>query len=350
MRPRSAVLMARALCASALLASSVFVAAPASAAADCAGLPKHGGLPVVDAANVVDAEDEAWLSADLMLHRISGHEAIVAATVPDLGGDDVSSYATRLFDCWRIGDAQSDNGVLILVAIRERRVRIELGAGLDGRLSDRQLEAAIDTMGAPLRAGEVGAALRSAANVVVRDLGGQLPDTKANGGSVPSMISPDDGAGDVDVPDTPDVLPFADGRLPDGVGPFDEPGNPGAGIAALFPVFFVGMVIVIAARAVTRAASVVRGGSYGESWRGGFPGYGGAWGPPTMLHHGAWHDTDGTSAGSAGASWGGRGGSTEPSGSSGSASGSASGSSESSGSGGSFGGGSSGGGGASGSW
>ncbi len=337
-----------------LLATVTLCAVPAAGAAKCTGLPKHSNMPVVDVANVVPPEVEAFLSADLMAYHLLGHEALVAAVVPDLGGDDVSSYAARLFDCWGVGDADSDNGVLILVAMAERRVRIELGAGLEGRIGERELEAALGTMTAPLRRGDVGGALRAASVSVAASLGHPLPDLQRNPeGLVPKLppgviptarpgarpsARPSAGPGDVtDEVETPSVPDF---DVP-AFGPFGSrdggSGSGGSGLGGFVP-FVIGFGVL---SALIRGARALFGGGGGgsgsrQTWRGGFPGAGvstGTWGGG-LFSGGSWHD-----GGSHGSSSGHSGGS-HSSGSSGG----------SSGGGGSFGGGSSGGGGASGSW
>lgn len=319
----------------AVLAACLFaalVAVPASAAGACDGLPKHTPLPVVDTAKVVRPQQLGYLAADLVRYHVDGHAAIVAATVPNLGGDDVSSYAHRLFGCWGIGDADSDNGVLILVAMREHRVRIELGAGLSNRLGEDDLDRAIATMTAPLRAGDVGGALRSGAASVAEALGTPLPDTEH------------DAAGATPPPDQVDDVTDASGdatQVPSGTyvdtrgfGPFDDSGG-GSGAFALVPVAIVIGLVGTVVSAVRRG---VGGGSTwgngpGGTWPGGGSRYGGMWGGGTMLHRGMWNDAPfGGSSGSAGMSSGGSSGMS------------------SSGGGGSFGGGSGGGGGASGSW
>jgi uncharacterized protein len=324
-------------------AACVTAAGPAAAAApSCAGLPKHTALPVVDTANVVKPEALGYLAADLVRYHVTGHEAIVVTTVPDLGGDDVASYARRLFDCWGVGDADSDNGVLILVSMREHRLRIELGAGLESRVSEEALERALDTMVAPMRKGDVGGALRAAAVSIAKTLGTELPDTQHNptaGLGLPSGVptAPGDVSDATDGSDATDVeFPYAPygPNGPEGFGPYGDGGSdsPGSGFVALVPLLIgVGLVSTI-------VRAVVRGGSSGgghSTWRGGFPGSGyrsGMWGSGSVFHGGGWSDS-----GSSGSSSFGSG----SSGSSGSSGGS---------SGGSFGGGSGGGGGASGSW
>ena len=61
---------------------------------------------------------------------------VVVATVPDLQGYDVADYTLRLGRAWGIGTIENDNGVILLVAPTERKVRIEVGYGLEGALTD----------------------------------------------------------------------------------------------------------------------------------------------------------------------------------------------------------------------
>ena len=61
---------------------------------------------------------------------------LVVATVPTLQGSSIEGYSSELFNTWRLGRADKKNGVLLLVALNERKVRIEVGYGLEGRLTN----------------------------------------------------------------------------------------------------------------------------------------------------------------------------------------------------------------------
>lgn len=61
---------------------------------------------------------------------------VVVVTVPNLGGYTLEEYSYALFNKWGIGDAKLDNGVLMLLALEERKMRIEVGSGLEGALND----------------------------------------------------------------------------------------------------------------------------------------------------------------------------------------------------------------------
>jgi uncharacterized protein len=91
-------------------------------------------LYVNDYAGVISAEDAASIHALFSdLRRDTGIEATVLTVNSihdyDTGDASIESFATNLFNTWGIGDQEKNNGVLILVAVRDRQVRIELGSG-----------------------------------------------------------------------------------------------------------------------------------------------------------------------------------------------------------------------------
>ena len=91
---------------------------------------------VVDDAGVLDAATREALRAKLQsLEEKTGTQLIVA-TVKSLHGSAVEDYANRLFRRWRLGEKERNNGVLLLHAPNERKIRIEVGYGLEGTLTD----------------------------------------------------------------------------------------------------------------------------------------------------------------------------------------------------------------------
>ncbi len=72
---------------------------------------------------------------------------VVVATVSDLGGNDIESYSLNMARSWEIGDKDENNGVLLLLAVSERKVRIEVGYGLEGALPDSKTGRILDTYG-----------------------------------------------------------------------------------------------------------------------------------------------------------------------------------------------------------
>ncbi|NLZ18247.1 MAG: TPM domain-containing protein [Desulfobulbaceae bacterium] len=61
---------------------------------------------------------------------------IVVLTVPSLDGDNLETFSLRVFEQWRLGQKDKDNGALLLIAVQDRKIRIEVGYGLEDRLTD----------------------------------------------------------------------------------------------------------------------------------------------------------------------------------------------------------------------
>ncbi len=115
------------------LAALVWLAG-AVAAAELA-FPSLSGR-VVDGAGLLTPEQRDALDAKLKAHEDRTSDQVVVATVPGLQGTTVEDFANRLFRHWKLGQAKTNNGVLLLVAPTERKVRIEVGYGLEGALTD----------------------------------------------------------------------------------------------------------------------------------------------------------------------------------------------------------------------
>lgn len=107
---------------------------PVQALAD-PDFPKLTGR-VVDDAALLSGGERAALTEKLRAHEQAKSNQVVVATVPSLQGYAIEDYANRLFRHWKLGQKEHDNGVLLLVAPNERKVRIEVGYGLEGLLTD----------------------------------------------------------------------------------------------------------------------------------------------------------------------------------------------------------------------
>ena len=117
----------------AFLALSALAGAPAAAQ----DFPPRPEGPVYDGANIIPDVDERLLDARLRAYNESTGRALIVATVPSLGNETIETYAETLFnDEWGIGGAETDQGLLLLVAPTERKVRIETGYGLQPYVTD----------------------------------------------------------------------------------------------------------------------------------------------------------------------------------------------------------------------
>ena len=91
---------------------------------------------VVDQANVIPAANRSAIEGKLQELEDKSGIQVVVATVTSLQGNDIETFANQLFRHWKLGEAKKNNGVLLLVAPKERKVRIEVGYGLEGTLTD----------------------------------------------------------------------------------------------------------------------------------------------------------------------------------------------------------------------
>jgi uncharacterized protein len=91
---------------------------------------------VVDDAAVIPPDVEARLDAKLAALETQSHRQLVVATIADLQGYDIADYGYQLGRHWGIGDKGRNDGALLIVAPRERKLRIDVGYGLEGVLTD----------------------------------------------------------------------------------------------------------------------------------------------------------------------------------------------------------------------
>lgn len=99
-------------------------------------VPPQGGVWVHDEAGIMSASAKAQLEALLQAHRDSTSNQIAVLIIPSLEGGDIDGYGVEVFKEWKLGQAGKDNGVLFLVAMQERQMRIEVGYGLEAVLTD----------------------------------------------------------------------------------------------------------------------------------------------------------------------------------------------------------------------
>jgi len=91
---------------------------------------------VVDQAGVIQSGTRSDIEEMLKNLEDKSGIQLVVATVKSLEGSDIETYANQLFRTWKLGEAKKNNGVLLLVAPTEHKVRIEVGYGLEGTLTD----------------------------------------------------------------------------------------------------------------------------------------------------------------------------------------------------------------------
>lgn len=160
--------MSRIACA---LIALCWLAAPV--AAQDTAIPYLSGR-VVDQAGVLSTQAHERLAAMLQAHERATGNQIVVLTVPTLGGQSVEDYAVRVFQEWKLGSRDKDNGALIVVVPQDRRVRIEVGYGLEGTLTDATASRIIrDLMTPRFREGNYDVGIEAGVTAVIQILEGK---------------------------------------------------------------------------------------------------------------------------------------------------------------------------------
>src|SRR5262249_55201901 len=86
----------------------------------------------------LSAPDRASLEGKLERYRVTTTNEIAVLMVDSLAGDNIDDAAYVTFNAWKLGQSGKDNGVLLMIAPNERKIRIETGKGVGGRLTDLQ--------------------------------------------------------------------------------------------------------------------------------------------------------------------------------------------------------------------
>jgi uncharacterized protein len=135
---------------------------------------------VVDRAEMIEAATEAALVAKLAAFEQKSSDQIVVATLDDLGGEPIENFANRQFRAWGLGQAGENNGILLLVAKNDRKMRIEVGYGLEGTLTDLHSKLIIEnTMVPAFRAGDFSGGISLAVDDIVMVLEGNGAELEA---------------------------------------------------------------------------------------------------------------------------------------------------------------------------
>jgi len=135
---------------------------------------------VVDAAGILSQDTQQRLTALLAEHEQQTGNQVVVATLKDLGGTDIADYGYQLGRTWGIGKASKNNGVLITVSPNTHDVRIDVGYGLEGDLTDAQSALIIQNVMLPyFRKGDYDSGVLAGTVDVLRTLGGKPSNTDA---------------------------------------------------------------------------------------------------------------------------------------------------------------------------
>lgn len=136
---------------------------------------------VTDNAGILSDGTRRSITALMKAHEDKTTNQIAVLTVSSLEGAGIEEYANTVFNTWKLGQKGKDNGILILVAPKDRRMRIEVGYGLEGTLPDGAAGGIIrDVMTPHFKSGDYNRGIDEGVKAVIAVLeGGKVPQAEA---------------------------------------------------------------------------------------------------------------------------------------------------------------------------
>ncbi|UZF91160.1 TPM domain-containing protein [Bosea sp. NBC_00550] len=132
---------------------------------------------VVDGANLLAPDVRQRIEDKLKAHEDKTSDQVVVATVPSLQDVTIEDFAIGLFRHWQLGQKAKNNGALLIVAPKERKVRIEVGYGLEGALTDALSKVIITTAIAPkFKTGDFAGGIEAGVDAILTILAGDAEE------------------------------------------------------------------------------------------------------------------------------------------------------------------------------
>jgi uncharacterized protein len=126
---------------------------------------------VVDDAHVLSPDTQADLTNKLAALEQATSRQLVVVTLPDLGGDEIDDYGYRLLRAWGVGQKATNNGALFIIVPSEHKVRVEVGYGLEGVLTDALSSVILQRDVLPrFRAGDIQGGIVDGTNALITQL------------------------------------------------------------------------------------------------------------------------------------------------------------------------------------
>lgn len=153
-------------------------------------VPRLSG-PVVDEARLLSPQEQLELSELIRSVHDKGIAQIQVAIIKSLGGEPIEAVSIKITDTWKLGDSKKDNGILFLIAVQDKKMRIEVGQGLEGDIPDVIARRILETKVQPFfRSGQFAQGIRSGLFEIIKrtdssfsangDQGLQEPTEKKN--------------------------------------------------------------------------------------------------------------------------------------------------------------------------
>lgn len=162
------------------LGAALLAAVPAAASGGLVPIPPLAAR-VTDLTGTLDAGQKSSLESRLGLFEVSKGAQVVVLIVPTTQPESIEQFAIRVLDAWRIGRKGIDDGVILLVARDDRRLRIEVGYGLEGVLNDATAKRIIaETITPRFQTGDLPGGISAGVDAILKVVAGEpLPPPPA---------------------------------------------------------------------------------------------------------------------------------------------------------------------------
>ncbi|VTY38908.1 Repair protein [Xylophilus ampelinus] len=147
---------------------------------------------VVDRTDTLSEDDAQALRARIAEVEAATQAQLAVLIVSSTHEEDIAPFALRVFEAWKPGDAARDDGLLVVVALADRRMRIEVGQGLEGTVPDVAAARIVDRVMAPrFREGDYAGGLRGAVDALDQRLRGHAPADADEDADAPMRLTPE---------------------------------------------------------------------------------------------------------------------------------------------------------------
>ena len=137
-------------------------------------IPELWGQRIHDDAHVLKQETIDALEQRLKVYEDSTSNQIAILTIPSLDGEVLEEYSLKVAEAWKLGKKNKDNGVLLLIAVDDHEMRIEVGHGLEGVLTDAHSNRIIRNEMTPhFRKSEFDEGVTAAVDAMIKSIGGE---------------------------------------------------------------------------------------------------------------------------------------------------------------------------------
>lgn len=144
-------------------------------------VPQLWGTQVHDDAKILSQATVDNLETQLTAYEDSTSNQIAILTVTSLDGEPIENYSLRVAEEWKLGTEEKDNGVLLLIAVDDHKIRIETGYGLEGALTDAICSRIIRNEIAPaFRQNQYDEGVTNAVNAIIKAIGGEYTEDDTN--------------------------------------------------------------------------------------------------------------------------------------------------------------------------